>query len=329
VERGMVATLACSMLVGIVGGSQPLLAAGVRLENGEPGGFRETCEHAVSYDFGKRSASRLRGRAILEDGKESSPIEGIQIAVRELGGSGVRHVLSDARGEFDLGGLEAGKYSVWTCLDGFDEIRFELEIGPESRFEWADLYVGLSESGGRRDVVMRESDTDRGSADGVDGSAAASAASGTSPWREQCGSPLEHSDAYSTPDELEGAVVGQVDAASSVELLLTDGTTRRISLGGVEGMSLHRESGRLAREFLANLVLHRKVRVLLYGYDPEGPSVGGRLMLERTGEDVNLAMLQTGIARFGASEYLGSYERCIYRLAAEQAEREKRGIWGK
>lgn len=116
--------------------------------------FREHCEAFESMDFGTKTAAVLRGRIWLSAGAERQPLAGVQIAAREPGTGEFRHVLTSDDGRFQVDSLVAGEYDVWTCLDGFDEVRFRLVLDPASTARWVDVYLGPSEALGRRDVVV-------------------------------------------------------------------------------------------------------------------------------------------------------------------------------
>jgi hypothetical protein len=69
------------------------------------------------------------------------------------------YVLTSTEGDFDFGDLLPGEYLVWTCLDGFDEIRFELSLEHEAPHSRVDLYLGPSEALGKRDVVTGDDES--------------------------------------------------------------------------------------------------------------------------------------------------------------------------
>jgi hypothetical protein len=87
---------------------------------------------------------------------EVDPLEGVQIAARNLLSDKLWHTVSDESGSFAIDSLPPGKYEVWTCLDGFDEIRFRFDLDSDSPTSHLDLYLGPSEASGRRDVVSAD-----------------------------------------------------------------------------------------------------------------------------------------------------------------------------
>ena len=123
--------------------------------------FRENCEAFESLDFGERRATGLWGRTWVSSDADREPLQGVQVAARNLATGERHHVMSGADGAFDIAGLPAGAYEVWTCLDGFDEIRFRLVVDPQSTAAVIDLYFGPSEAPGRRDVVIEQPDPKR------------------------------------------------------------------------------------------------------------------------------------------------------------------------
>ncbi len=142
-----------------------------------------------------------------------------------------------------------------------------------------------------------------------------------------CGSPLSYSDLYLSSEVYEGATVTKVVSGNTVVVTLRNGKRRRVKLGGVEAPPVRTEAGKLSRDHLSKLVLNKQVSVALHGGDDEGEVVGGLVSLQRPPLVVNLAMLESGMGRYGLTTLLGTYEQCTYRLAAERAMREKKGLW--
>jgi hypothetical protein len=118
--------------------------------------FREQCEMFESLDFGQKTAASLGGRTWVSTHGGTEPLPGVQVAAREFSSGKVAYAIASAEGEFALPTLESGEYEVWTCLDGFDELRFRLTLDPNSSAPGVDLYLGASEAPGRRDVVLGE-----------------------------------------------------------------------------------------------------------------------------------------------------------------------------
>lgn len=118
--------------------------------------FRDHCEAFESLDFGTKHATALRGHTWVSNGAEREPLRGVQVAARHFATGELHYVTTAADGAFDIPALSAGEYEVWSCLDGFDELRFRLVVNTKSTFEGLDLYVGPSEASGRRDVVPEE-----------------------------------------------------------------------------------------------------------------------------------------------------------------------------
>lgn len=119
--------------------------------------FRESCEYFESLDFGRISATALRGHAWQGlAGEQSHPLAGVQIAARELRTGRIWHSHTQQDGSFEIPRLPPGEYEVWTCLDGFDESRFLLDVDPSSYVEGVDLFLAPSEAPGLRDVLPIE-----------------------------------------------------------------------------------------------------------------------------------------------------------------------------
>lgn len=117
------------------------------------GEFREHCEAFESLYFGTKHATALQGHAWVADDAGRDPLAGVQVAARHIGTGKLHYVTTGADGAFEIAALAAGEYDVWTCLDGYDELRFHLVVDPQSVAPAIDLYLGPSEASGRRDVV--------------------------------------------------------------------------------------------------------------------------------------------------------------------------------
>lgn len=111
------------------------------------------CAPFESIQFGSRSGSALRGMTLLEEDGSVNPLDDVQIAALNLEDGVVRGVLTGPDGAFSFDELPAGRYEVWTCKEGFDEIRFQLSLDPASPVRGFQLFLGPSEQTGRRDVV--------------------------------------------------------------------------------------------------------------------------------------------------------------------------------
>ncbi len=109
--------------------------------------------HFESRDVGVFSATGLRGLTLNRFDGESTPLPGVQVAARSIATQEVRFAFSSESGAFEVPSLAAGEYDVWTCLDGFDELRFRLTITATSPIHDLQLLVGLSEGGGERNVI--------------------------------------------------------------------------------------------------------------------------------------------------------------------------------
>jgi endonuclease YncB( thermonuclease family) len=142
-----------------------------------------------------------------------------------------------------------------------------------------------------------------------------------------CGNPIEHSDIYFTPDEYGNTVVTKVLNGNTVLVTLSNGKRKVIKLGGVVAPGIKTEAGKISLKYLSELVLNKRVEILLYGSDLKDKVVGGRISLEAAPFDVNLAMLESGMGRYGSIEHLTSYDKCKYQIAAEEARKKKKGLW--
>ena len=112
------------------------------------------CSPFESLDLGEIEAAALRGRTLAGTDDGAEPLPAVQVAARAEGSGEIEFVITGGDGSFAIQSLRPGAYDVWTCLEGFDELRFRLTIAPGSTGESLDLYVGPSEAPGRREVVV-------------------------------------------------------------------------------------------------------------------------------------------------------------------------------
>jgi hypothetical protein len=115
--------------------------------------FRAECSHFESLDFGRFSAKRLQGHVSAATRGGFVPMPGVQVAARQSMSGSITFAVSDQQGGFDLGALSPGDYQVWTCLDGYDELRFLVTIDVDSSILGFDMLVGPSEARSPRGVV--------------------------------------------------------------------------------------------------------------------------------------------------------------------------------
>jgi hypothetical protein len=119
---------------------------------GEPVTLRE-CTPFESIQFNARSGSALQGATLVEEDGTMIPLGDVQIAAVNLEDGVVRGGVSGPGGAFSVDGLPQGRYEVWTCKEGFDEVRFQLSLDPASPVRGFQFFLGPSEQQGRRDVV--------------------------------------------------------------------------------------------------------------------------------------------------------------------------------
>lgn len=110
-------------------------------------------------------------------------------------------------------------------------------------------------------------------------------------------------------------------------MILSNGVSKRMKLGGLDVPKAKTQEGMASRQYLSDLVLDKRVRLLLHGVSENDEALGGRVSLETPPFDVNEAMIKAGMARYKRSEYLTSFDNCIYKVAAEKAEQEKKRLW--
>ena len=140
-----------------------------------------------------------------------------------------------------------------------------------------------------------------------------------------CGNPLEQSDGYRQPAGWKDLLVTKVIDGRTILVLLPNGATRRMKLGGVDVPKNKTREARASRRYLSALVLRKHVTLLLHS--DEDKTLGGRVSLDTSPVEVNQAMIDSGMARYKESEYLTSFDNCMYKLSAEKAQKEKKGLW--
>jgi len=109
--------------------------------------FREKCICFEALLFGEKVASSLNGHTLVETDVALEALEAVQVAARSLSTGDVQYTVSKPDGSYEVGPLAEGGYEVWTCLDGFDELRFRLTVDHSSIYSGIDLHLRASEVG--------------------------------------------------------------------------------------------------------------------------------------------------------------------------------------
>lgn len=117
--------------------------------------FKEHCDSFEILNFGNVTAARLAGYAWLGS-EPPQPLQGVQIAAKANRTGELRYSVSSTDGAYELASLPPGQYEVWTCIEGFDELRFQLLLDPHTTTTGVDLYLTASEGPGRPNVVVIE-----------------------------------------------------------------------------------------------------------------------------------------------------------------------------
>jgi endonuclease YncB( thermonuclease family) len=142
-----------------------------------------------------------------------------------------------------------------------------------------------------------------------------------------CGNPLEQSDAYFHPIGWKNLLVTKVIDGRTILVLLPNGARKRMKLGGIDVPKIKSREGIASLRYLSGIVFGKRVTLLLHSVSDEDKTLGGRVSLETSPFDVNQAMIESGMARYKESEYLTSFDNCMYKLSAEKAQKEKKGLW--
>lgn len=118
--------------------------------------------------------------------------------------------------------------------------------------------------------------------------------------------------------ELTGKVVGIADGDTLT--VLVDRKPVKVRLEGIDAPERSQAFGARSREKLSELVFGKTVRVVTYGTDRYGRTLG---VVFIDGENVNAKMIESGLAwhykRYSSDAELDRLER--------DARREKRGLW--
>lgn len=114
--------------------------------------FVDDCESFETIEFGQIEAVSLAGHVLVGAGPPV-PLRGVQVAAKRHDRGQVSFTVTSETGFFEIEGLAAGKYEVWTCAEGYDRIQFDLLLESNSATRGIDIYTGPSEAGGRREVV--------------------------------------------------------------------------------------------------------------------------------------------------------------------------------
>lgn len=118
--------------------------------------------------------------------------------------------------------------------------------------------------------------------------------------------------------ELTGKVVGIADGDTLTVLI--DRKPVKVRLEGIDAPERSQAFGARSREKLSELVFGKTVRVVTYGTDRYGRTLG---VVYIDGENVNAKMIESGLAwhykRYSSDAELDRLER--------EARRAKRGLW--
>jgi len=147
----LLSTVACSM----ADGGPPSSSGTLRVDE-EHGDTMKVehhqCESFEILDFGSVTARQLGGGAWVGS-SPPQPLRGVRVVAKRVATGEESLSLTSSDGSFDVGPLDAGQYEVSVCIEGFDELVFQLTIESTSEVTGLQLFLGPSEAAGRRDVV--------------------------------------------------------------------------------------------------------------------------------------------------------------------------------
>lgn len=148
---------------------------------------------------------------------------------------------------------------------------------------------------------------------------------------DPCGDPSRESMLW---EEVAGKVVQVIDGDT---IVISREKKKRVlvHLVGIDAPAINQAFGREAQQFLENAVLGKVVSVLVNPSNwiykkPRPKEISGVVHLP-SGEiqDVNLALIQAGMARHKNSESytMSNYTECQYKNVEAEARTSKRGLW--
>lgn len=142
-----------------------------------------------------------------------------------------------------------------------------------------------------------------------------------------CGNPLAQSDTYFSTEQDNGVLVVNVIDGNTILIERQDKTQRQFVLGGVDAPAIERKEGKRAQRYLSKLLLKKRVDLSRHGSFDEAQTIGGIVSLKNSAVRANEEMLESGKARFKQSEYLTSFDNCMYEKLSETAKEKGKGVW--
>ena len=131
-----------------------------------------------------------------------------------------------------------------------------------------------------------------------------------------------------SPRTVEGKVTRVADG-DTLTLVTREGTTLKVRLYGIDTPEIRHERlpgqpyGKEAKAALTALVLGRRVTVEIVDIDTHKRMVG---IVRRSGEDINLAMIRSGVA-WAYRRYLSAPYASEYIAAEKEARSRRLGLW--
>jgi micrococcal nuclease len=120
-------------------------------------------------------------------------------------------------------------------------------------------------------------------------------------------------------DEIEGRVISVIDG-NTIEVVVTDSETYKISLHGIDCPELGQSYGDEAKDYLEKLLLNKPVRIKVQGKDRWGNRLG---IISINGEDdPRYRLLQEGLAWTSEKNPIEELE-----LIKELAREKGKGLW--
>lgn len=86
--------------------------------------------------------ARVRGATVSED---NEALPGVTLLLESPDDSGPSFIaISDLQGRFDFGVVPEGRYTLYTCLPGFDSVEMPIRVSQSARAPRLSLYMALS-----------------------------------------------------------------------------------------------------------------------------------------------------------------------------------------
>lgn len=89
-----------------------------------------------------RELAHVRGATVTGD---DEALSGVTLLLESPDDSGPSFIaISDSQGRFDFGSVPEGRYTLYSCLPGFDSVEMPVRVSRSARAPRLNLYMALS-----------------------------------------------------------------------------------------------------------------------------------------------------------------------------------------